>query len=141
MAKIIVSIEHAGSREKIAALVKLTADALGVREEDICVVPSGVTVYVLEVPAELTRAREEADVAAEKEAKEAEAAKVKAGAEAAKAEPAPKKAEAAPAGNGYESWTIEKLHEEATAREIPGRGTMNKAALIAAIQKLDKKEG
>jgi hypothetical protein len=56
MAKIIVSID--ATDEKRAALVKRVADALGVLAEDVVLVPAGCCVSVLEVPAELTKARD-----------------------------------------------------------------------------------
>lgn len=92
MAKIILSAPGGLSRENKAALVKQTADALGVLEEDVVYLPEpGATVSVIDVPKDMAAKREKADkekeAAARKKAEEEEAA-------AKKAEDAKKKAEA-----------------------------------------------
>lgn len=78
MAKIIVSIDRDPTEEKRAGLIKRVADALGVLEEDVVLIPAGLGVSVVEVPAELVKAREKKDAndkhEAEKAAKEEEAA-------------------------------------------------------------------
>src|SRR5262245_7453581 len=39
----------------------------------------------------------------------------------------------------YDSWTAEDLHKEATKRNLEGRSGLDKAALVKALQKDDKK--
>jgi hypothetical protein len=56
MAKIIVSID--ATDEKRAATAKHVAEALGVLVEDVVLVPAGCCVSVVDVPAELTKARD-----------------------------------------------------------------------------------
>jgi len=94
MAKIVVCVNGPVSDEKRDALIKRVSDTLGVLPEDVLVLPQGVSVGILEVPADLTKAREkkdahdkhEAEQKAKEEAKEAHDAEKKAAAEAHKAE-------------------------------------------------------
>jgi len=93
MAKIIVSIDHSLTKDKLAAVAKEIADGLGVMEDDILVVRSGVSVAVVDVPAAMLEARKKRDAEKDAEAKKAaeEAAKAAAETPAAEGEPlAPK---------------------------------------------------
>lgn len=72
MAKIIVSVDHAVSDEKRCALVNRVADALGVLAEDVVLVPAGVSVSVVDVPADLLAARKKKDADEKQTVPEAE---------------------------------------------------------------------
>ena len=88
MAKIIVSCtENPMTEEKRAAITKRVADALGVLPDDVVLLPAGLSVAVVETPADLVKAREKQDAhdkhEAEKKAKEEQhAAELKAKEEA-----------------------------------------------------------
>jgi len=97
MAKIIVNYAGDVTDDKRKSLTKKMADLLAVLEEDIIIL-SNVTISVVEIPAEMTKARAAKDkedaAAAEKAAHEKEKAEKAAAAAAAKAEKAEAKAHA-----------------------------------------------
>ena len=64
MQKVIVTIDHAAADEKRAAIAKVIADKLGVLLDDVLVVPPGVSVSIVDIPDELTKAREKKDAPA-----------------------------------------------------------------------------
>jgi hypothetical protein len=67
------------------------------------------------------------------------------------AEPADKRAEAAfskgdapapePAAISYESMNLDQLHQEATRRNLEGRAGLDKAGLVKALERDDRKAG
>ncbi len=124
-AKILVNYPGSLHAESLASKRQQVADQLGVCPEDVIFV-SGMTVAVVDLPDELTKARAKADAKAAKE-------KAKLEAEAAGVE-------AAPAAADYESMTSEELHAEATRRDIRGRSGLDKAGLVEALKKADKGE-
>lgn len=129
--KILVNYPGSLTADAVESKKKAVADALGVCCDDVILFPS-LAVSVVDVPDELTSAREKADKEAEKAKKEQEAA------EAAKAA-AGTTQPATPVD--YESWTAEELHAEAAKRDLHGRSGMDKAALVKALQKADKAKG
>lgn len=129
MTKFVVGHPGPLSEQKVAAVRRRVADQLGVPVSDVIVLGDGLTVRTVEVPETLVRARQKADEE-EAEAARAESERLDRAAQAiADAE----KAKAAPVD--YDSWTVADLHAEATRRDIPGRGQMNKADLIKALSK------
>lgn len=126
--KILVDYPGNLTDDTIASKRKKVADALGVCCDDV-IIFSNLGVSIVDVPDDLVKAREKADKeaadAAEKAAKEAEAAA------AGTATPA--------APVDYESWTVEQLHAEAAKRDLHGRSGLDKAGLVKALQKDDKK--
>ncbi len=143
--KILVSYPGGLSREAVVSNKQTIADALCVCPEDIVLLQGGLVVSVVDVPDGMTKAREKADkeaeAEAEKAAEEQQAAELEAirkqTEEAAKANP-PAAESTAP--TDYESWTVADLHAEAAKREIEGRSGLDKAGLVKALHKADKKK-
>ncbi len=104
MHKIVVSLPGSMQADALPAKKQAWADQFGVLPDDIILLTGGVVAGVVEVPGELTAAREkhdkEAKAAAEKAAHEQEAAEKaaaeKAAKEAAKAAPPPELVAATP---------------------------------------------
>lgn len=146
--KILVNYSGSMSNQGLEDKKKSVADQLGVCPEDVIFLP-GLSVSVVDLPDELTKAREKADKDAEaerekaqEEQQEAELAAIKAQQEeTAKAAEAAKPADATkPAVVDYDSWTADELHKEAATREIEGRSSLTtKADLIKALRKADRK--
>lgn len=129
------SLSVAGVEEK----KKSVADALCVCPEDVIILP-GLSVSVVDIPDELAKERVKADKAAaaeqEKAKKEQEAAEIEA--IKAQTDEAVKTARANEPVD-YDSWTLADLHEEASRRDIHGRSGLDKAGLVKALTKADKK--
>ncbi len=148
-AKILVNYPGALTKEALESKRQDIADKLCVCCEDVVFV-TGATVSVVDLPDELTAAREKADKEAAAEAEKAakEQAKIEAdaikaesarAAEAAKAAaPAPAAEPKAPAATDYDSMTLDELHAEAVKRDLQGRSGLNKAELVKALHKDDK---
>ncbi len=142
-AKIIVNYPGAHPTVKNDAMRQRVADALGVCPEDVVMLPE-VTLSVVEVPTDLTAAREKAD-------KDAAAAQAAADKEKAKAEKAAAELEKArtladvtarnkpgaviQSGGAidYDSWTLDDLRKKATELKIANAATLDKQALIHGI--------
>lgn len=125
MPKIIVTTnENPFSDAKRDALIKRVADSLGVLAEDVVLLPTGTTASVIDVPGDLTKAREKKDAhdAAEKEKAEKEQAK----AEAEGAE-------------DLDTKTVADLHEIARTESINLHGATTKDDILKAIRKARKR--
>lgn len=130
-AKILVNYHGSLSNESLEVKRQEIADKLCVCCEDVIFIP-GVAVSVVDLPDELTKAREKAD-------KDAAAAAEKARKDQEKAElDAIKASTPAPVQVDYETWTLEDLHAEASKRDLQGRSGLNKSELAKALHKDDK---